>query len=130
MGLGRDLSVCDRPLLILVKDHDIRIFALCEISLIKVIQLRRIHAHLLHKLHGSQVAFLHKLCHRKAESSLKTDNSARCFPYRKNCLFLRAVRSVVGGNHIDRAVLDSFNNSLAVLCGSKGRVHLRHCAMF
>ena len=130
MGLGRDLSVCDRPLLILVKDHDIRIFALCEISLIKVIQLRRIHAHLLHKLHGSQVAFLHKLCHRKAESSLKTDDSARSFPYRKNCLFLRAVRSVVGGDHVDGTVLDSLDNALAVLRGSKGRVHLRHCAMF
>ena len=118
MGLGRDLSVCDRPLLILVKDHDIRIFALCEISLIKVIQLRRIHAHLLHKLHGSQVAFLHKLCHRKAESSLKTNDSTRCFPYREHCLFLRAVRSVVGGDHIDGAVLDSFDNALAVLRGS------------
>ena len=87
VGLGRDLSVCDRPLLILVKDHDIRIFALCEISLIKVIQLRRIHAHLLHKLHGGQVAFLHKFCHRKAKRRLKTDDSARSFPYRKNCPF-------------------------------------------
>ena len=118
MGLGRDLIICNGPFLVLIEDHNIGIPALCQISLIKVIQLRRIHAHLLHKLHGSQVAFLHKLCHRKAESSLKTDNSARCFPYRENCLFLRAVRSVVGGNHIDGAVLDSFDNALAVLRGS------------
>ena len=37
VGLGRDLIICNGPFLVLIEDHDIRIFALREISLIKMV---------------------------------------------------------------------------------------------
>ena len=41
------------------------------------------------------------------------------------CLFFRAVRSVIRGDHIDGTVFYPFDQRVAVFCAAEGRIHLK-----
>ena len=75
------------------------------------------------KLFERNDSLSHKLGIKDREGGLKTDDSKRAA--RKSlCLFLCAMGSVIGRDHIDRSVDDSLKERIAIRTRAKRRVHL------
>lgn len=79
--------------------------------------------HELHELVERQHAGAHKVRVENGERRLETDN-AHGAPGEAPGLFLRAVRRVVGRDHVHRAVEDALEQRVPVCLRAQGRVHL------
>ena len=88
-----------------------------------MIEIGRIAGQAGQHLQHCEVARLYKMADRKGEGGLQTDHAAGGL--HKGLLFLvRCVRRVVGGDQVDRAVLEALDDGEPVSLGAEGRIDL------
>ena len=113
----------NRPLPVGIENGEIRWRSYFHTAGVQVIEIGRIAGHAGQHLQHCQVSRLHQMADREGESGLQTDHAAGGL--NKGLLFLvRCVRRVVGGDQVDRAVLEALDDGEPVSLGAERRVDL------
>lgn len=116
------LEAFDLPFLVWVEDDKIRGGAFGDALIGQVVEGGGVLAHFAHQFHQGQAARFDQFCDAKGQGGLQADDAAGGFGQGLS-LFVDAVGRVVGGNHVDGAVLQALDNSLPVCFRPKGRIH-------
>lgn len=114
----------DLPFLVRIEDDQICGSAFRDTLTGQMVEGGRILAHFAHQLQERQVTRFDKFCDAKGQGGLQADDAAGGFGQGLT-LLIDAVGRMICGNHVDGAVLQSFDDGLPVSFRPEGRIHFR-----